>query len=58
MFGKERVKEVLEEMRRPWGAMFRFCGVSFAKLYETLPFGERVWYRPDREERPVGLFEG
>jgi hypothetical protein len=54
----EWTREVLEEMRRPWGAMFRFCGVSFAKLYETLPFGECVWYRPDREERAVGLFEG
>ena len=31
----EWTREVLEEMRRPWGAMFRFCGVSFAKLYET-----------------------
>jgi hypothetical protein len=50
--------EVLEEMGLVrWAGLFRFCGLSFGKMYETLPFGERVWYVPG-EERPVLLFEG
>lgn len=50
-------REVLEEERlTKWAGIFRFGSVSFGDLYQRLPFGERVWFRPDQEQ-PVRLFE-
>jgi hypothetical protein len=54
----EWTKEVLAEARvTTWADMFRFCAFSFGEMYTNMPFGKKVWYRPDRET-PVMLLEG
>lgn len=52
-------REVLRERRRDsWASVFRFCSVEPEKIYEAGLFEKALWYRPDREESPVGLLEG
>jgi hypothetical protein len=42
--------------RLDWAPVFRFCSVSFGQIYDMPLFDAPVWYRPDREDRPVRLF--
>lgn len=50
---QEALKDVVREN---WAPIFRFTSFSLGDIYRSSVFEE--WYRPDREESPVGLFEG
>jgi hypothetical protein len=52
-------REALKDAgRESWTRQFRFHSMSLGEVYKRPPFEGKVWYQPDREESPVGLFGG